>query len=103
MTGKPQLVDVSESAVALQWEPSEDDGGCEITCYIVEYNRVSFLITVISLVFKENFIHLNTSSAGLGHVVESGHNPPTANPFRRHDSRIDLYLPSQSGKSLRCQ
>lgn len=38
--GKPQPVDVAESAVCLQWDPSEDDGGCEITCYIIEYNRV---------------------------------------------------------------
>jgi hypothetical protein len=40
MPGKPQPTDVLESVVSLHWEPSEDDGGCEITCYIVEYNRV---------------------------------------------------------------
>ncbi|KAI9552423.1 hypothetical protein GHT06_022789 [Daphnia sinensis] len=40
--GKPQPIDVLESVVSLQWDPSEDDGGCEITCYIVEYNRLGW-------------------------------------------------------------
>jgi hypothetical protein len=43
MPGKPLTADVSESVVSLHWDPSEDDGGCEITCYIVEYNRVRIL------------------------------------------------------------
>lgn len=40
--GKPQPTDVLESVVSLQWDPSEDDGGCEISCYIVEYNRLGW-------------------------------------------------------------
>ena len=37
---KPVATDVQESSVTLQWNTPEDDGGCEIGSYIVEYNRV---------------------------------------------------------------
>lgn len=29
-------MDVTEESVGLQWEPPDDDGGCEITNYIIE-------------------------------------------------------------------
>jgi len=45
--GKPIASEIAEKSVALNWDSPLDDGGCEITSYVVEYNRVrqTYLIT----------------------------------------------------------
>ncbi|XP_050422468.1 uncharacterized protein LOC126834526 isoform X2 [Adelges cooleyi] len=40
--GKIQVSKISGKSVMLTWKPPEDDGGCKIGSYIVEYNRVGW-------------------------------------------------------------
>lgn len=38
--GKVHVSKTSGKSVTLSWKPPEDDGGCKIGNYIIEYNRV---------------------------------------------------------------
>ncbi|XP_050542211.1 muscle M-line assembly protein unc-89-like isoform X1 [Daktulosphaira vitifoliae] len=40
--GKVQVSKTTGKLVSLSWKPPEDDGGCKIGSYIVEYNRVGW-------------------------------------------------------------
>ena len=33
----PEIVKVHRNAVAIKWKPPKDDGGAEITNYVIEY------------------------------------------------------------------
>lgn len=46
--GKIHVSKTSGKSVTLSWKSPEDDGGCKIGNYIIEYNRVMF-ITVRSV------------------------------------------------------
>lgn len=39
------MSEVTDTSVVLEWRVPEDDGGCEISSYIIEYNRVRLRIT----------------------------------------------------------
>nr|XP_045591479.1 flocculation protein FLO11-like isoform X4 [Procambarus clarkii] len=38
----PTITDVSGTSVTLRWDPPQDDGGCRVSNYIVEYFRVGW-------------------------------------------------------------
>lgn len=41
--GKIHVSKTSGKSVTLSWKSPEDDGGCKIGNYIIEYNRVMFI------------------------------------------------------------
>lgn len=38
---QPMITDVSGTSITLRWDPPQDDGGCRVSNYIIEYFRVS--------------------------------------------------------------
>ncbi len=59
------VMEVGESTAVLQWDPPEDDGGCEISSYIIEYNRVYYksLLAFYLYVFCHRlYSHINFAS-----------------------------------------
>ncbi|XP_046632684.1 titin homolog isoform X7 [Daphnia pulicaria] len=98
MPGKPLTADVSESVVSLHWDPSEDDGGCEITCYIVEYNRLGWDMWLKATTSKQPHIRLGDLIPGSTYVFRV----KAENPFgvSEPSAQSDLVcLPARSNET----
>lgn len=62
----------SGKSVTLSWKPPEDDGGCKIGNYIIEYNRVKITRNDFAFGRLVGLTQLPFRFAGrLGHVAKS--------------------------------
>lgn len=89
---------MTETAVTLRWTCPQDDGGCAITSYIIEYNRVSLPFSLFYSFSSNERLEL---ADGLGHVAKSGHFATELHPSRRSDPWQHVRLPSEGRESLR--
>lgn len=122
---QPMITDVSGTSITLRWDPPQDDGGCRVSNYIIEYFRVSckdlsfYYVSIWSItlcllclpgvdtkktVFHDTHLtdYNGCPTGGMGRVAEGDFLTHHLDPIGRSHCRLRVQVPRQGWKRLWC-